>query len=200
MSKTKYDPAIYLTKAKELVEKNYSLQQIANELNISRSTLRYWRHRYQEFDNIFPKQNLVLRNKYGQYLPGYGGNPEGRTKKYHALTNALDEFFSSMETVTGEDVKKLATIEGIRKINRYAISVPRLKRFIHKLYELFMNGDVPAGRMLWEYWYGKPTVRIEHTGEEGGPIKFDITEKREEAQNMLMRRIERIKEPMESEN
>lgn len=70
------------------------------------------------------------------YAPGESGNPKGRPKKGESLTDALKLLLS-------------------KRANRDEVA--------RKVYDLAMQGNMPAMQLLWERTEGKTPDRGEHT-------------------------------------
>ena len=84
---------------------------------------------------------------------GQSGNPKGRPRKGNTMTDLLKEF-----------VKAKVEVEGIGKIERR-------KAWLMKFDEKWLNeGDLAAGKYLWDRLEGTPVQKEQITGEDEGPI------------------------------
>ena len=86
-----------------------------------------------------------------KFKKGQSGNPKGRPRK-------LPELDALLAAVLGEEKDGMTAAEAILK---------RLRQEAAK-------GNIRAAEILLNRAYGMPKQRLEHTGEDGGPIKTVI--------------------------
>jgi len=86
-----------------------------------------------------------------EFKKGQSGNPKGRPRKLPELDALLAE-------VLGEEKDGMTAAEAILK----------------KLRQEAAKGNLRAAEILLNRAYGMPRQRLEHTGEDGGPIKTVI--------------------------
>jgi len=86
-----------------------------------------------------------------EFKKGQSGNPKGRPRK-------LPELDALLAKVLGEEKDGMTAAEAILK---------RLRQEAAK-------GNLRAAEILLNRAYGMPRQRLEHTGEDGGPIKTVI--------------------------
>ena len=86
-----------------------------------------------------------------EFKKGQSGNPKGRPRKLPELDALLAE-------VLGEEKDGMTAAEAI------------LKRLLQEA----AKGNLRAAEILLNRAYGMPRQRLEHTGEDGGPIKTVI--------------------------
>ena len=79
-------------------------------------------------------------------------NRKGRPRKGFAFNEAIEK--AGRKTVEGPDGKRKA----------------RYRLLAEKLWDLALNGDIQVAKYLSDRIGGKPTEKVEVTGEEGGPI------------------------------
>ena len=90
-----------------------------------------------------PENDGPNRDEYGRFLPGTSGNPKGRPKKGHTLTDALRDFAYRRNMDEMEAREALAEV----------------------LWDLALNAkDVAAIRYIYDRLEGKPTEKVEHNG------------------------------------
>lgn len=94
------------------------------------------------------------RNGNGQFAKGHSGNPNGRPKKGRALSDLLRTAGNKSH---GE-------------------GITRKRALAEKIWEMALDGDLSAARLIYEYVDGKPKQRHEHAGNDGGAIQHTITE------------------------
>lgn len=109
------------------------------------------------------------REKNGRYVPGENGGAHGQPGKSGRPSNAVRE-------AARQAVEKHKLLETVAKIARSSEKD---------------SDRLSAIKLLLAYGYGQPEQRIEHTGEDGGPIEF-VTEARESFAGRMDRLIERV--------
>jgi len=102
------------------------------------------------------KNGKKTREDNGRFKPGENGGAHGKVGRSGRLADAV-------RTAARHAVEKHKLLEIVAGI---ALKGER-------------DGDrISAAKLLLAYGYGQPEQRIEHTGEDGGPIEF-VTEARE---------------------
>ena len=84
------------------------------------------------------------------WVKGQSGNPKGRPKKKRALSTMLLTLGSGK--ADGSDIT-------------------RRRQLAETVWKMALGGDLAAAKLIYEYCDGKPTQRLEHTGDSGGPLE-----------------------------
>jgi len=109
------------------------------------------------------------REDNGRFLPGENGGSHGVPGKSGRPSNAVRE--AAQQAVTKHKL--------VEKVARIAVKAKR------------DSDRLAAVKLLLAYGFGQPEQRIEHTGEDGGPIEF-IHEARESFAGRMDRLITRV--------
>lgn len=100
---------------------------------------------------------MAKRANSGSWKPGQSGNPNGRPKKGHTLTDAMRELLEAKR----QDPSKAGR------------SVQAKKLFVESVYHRAVNGDPTAMKLLWNYVDGMPEQKFAGTIEHGGSIVIE---------------------------
>lgn len=125
---------------------------------------------------IPPDKQANNRTPNGQFIAGSSGNPKGRPCKEQSLAFLMAELLNY-------------TQDGESKSNK--------EKFIEKVYEMAINGDHTAIKLVWNYIDGMPLNRSEITGKNGTPLL--PTEISEETEAEIQQIIDEQLISMESE-
>ncbi len=109
--------------------------------------------------------------KDGRWPKGVSGNPQGRPKKIYTILK--DKGFSRDDVKTV--FKELAwyTYEEMNEVLADK-DAPMIMKVVIRAFQKGMSaGDINSIKQVLEYTLGRPTQRLEHTGEDGAPIQIE---------------------------
>jgi len=101
-----------------------------------------------EDNNKAPVKQESNRDEQGKFIPGMSGNPNGRPRKEHSITDTIKAMMDEK---------------------------PEIKRALgEKILDMAMKGDVTAIKTLWQYMDGMPLQKSEISGKDGMPVIFPV--------------------------
>lgn len=100
------------------------------------------------------------------FKPGQSGNPEGRAKGVPNLSTRIRNILEGDEPLPDIIAATIEKAVGASKKPLDAVIITGLLQAL--------QGDKGWAEWLSNNGYGKPKERVEHTGDEGGPIKMTI--------------------------
>lgn len=101
-----------------------------------------------QIDIVGQPENQVKNRKPGTWLPGQSGNPKGRPPKGHSIVDILTDMMNEK---------------------------PEIKRALgSKLFQLALDGDLNAIKVVMQYLDGMPVQRTELTGADGEPLAVQL--------------------------
>jgi hypothetical protein len=100
------------------------------------------------------------------FKPGQSGNPEGRAKGVPNLSTRIRNILEGDEPLPDVIAATIEKVIGGSKKPLDAVIIAGLLQAL--------QGDKGWAEWLSNNGYGKPKERVEHTGDEGGPIKMII--------------------------
>lgn len=97
---------------------------------------------------------------------GQSGNPDGRPKGAISLSTRIQRILEGDEVLPDAIAETIAKVVGGSKKPLDAVIIAGLLQAL--------QGDKGWAEWLSNNGYGKPKERVEHTGDEGGPINLTV--------------------------
>lgn len=106
-----------------------------------------------------------------QFQPGQSGNPDGRPRKIYTILK--EKGYSKDDIMTAFHELAWYSVAELKAIFEKPATPAIVKTIAMAFKKSIESGDLSMIRQVLEYTLGKPKQRLEHTGEDGGPITIE---------------------------